>query len=63
MDRMMGRGRKTHDDRAVLTEAQVREIRRLCARGANKTRLAEMFGTHRTNINNIISGRTWRHVI
>ena len=50
--------------RAVLTEAGVREIRRLHAAGAAGHRpLGRMFGISAAAARSIIKGRAWRHVI
>lgn len=47
-----------------LTEAKVREIRRLRAEeGLTQVELAARFGMSRTPIADILAGRTWRHVL
>lgn len=45
-----------------LTEAQVREIRRLHGEGMGYRRLGQMFEVQRNTIRYIIIGRTWAHV-
>ena len=47
---------------ARLTEAQVAEIKRLLARGAGHTFLAERFGVSHTTIGAIARNERWRHV-
>lgn len=49
---------------AKLTEATVREIRRLHAAGAGYTQkiLGEMFGVNRSQIRRIVNRVNWRHV-
>ena len=55
------RGEKAH--KAILTEAQVREIRRRYAQGgATQKYLAEAYGVKEPTIASIVSGRNWRHV-
>lgn len=50
--------------KSKLTEAQVREIRRLRAEeGLTRVELAARFGVSRTPIADILAGRTWRHVL
>lgn len=47
----------------VLTEDQVREIRRLWATGSyTQAQLGERFGTRNTNIQRIVTGQTWKYV-
>jgi hypothetical protein len=48
--------------RSTLTEAKVREIRRLRAEGATLKALGARFGVHFTAIRSVCVGRTWRHV-
>jgi hypothetical protein len=58
------RGAESGDLPAVakLTPQQVREIRRLAARGWRNQQLAERFGVGRSNIRLIVTGRSWKHV-
>lgn len=49
-------------DNAKLTEEEVREIRRLAARGIKKTAIAIQFNTTKQNINWIHHRRSWKHV-
>lgn len=47
---------------AVLTEADVRQIRAEAAAGATFTALGERFGVTRQNISLIVKRRAWTHV-
>jgi hypothetical protein len=47
---------------AVLTEAQVKSIRRLLAKGVKQYLLVERYGVNRDVISSIKRGRTWKHV-
>jgi hypothetical protein len=47
---------------AVLTRAQVMEIRALYESGSPMASLAKQFSTCRSNIGSIVNYRTWRHV-
>jgi uncharacterized protein (DUF433 family) len=47
---------------AVLTEIEVREIKRMLADGETCTNIAHKFGVSRTAISAIKSKRNWRHV-
>jgi hypothetical protein len=47
---------------AVLTEKQVRDIRRRFANGENKTALAERFNAGWTTIARVVNNETWKHV-
>lgn len=47
---------------AKLTEAAVERIRHLHARGTTRLELAQRFGVCRRQINDIVTGRAWRHV-
>lgn len=55
-------GRGARGSGAVLTESQVREIRRKYAGGIRKTRLAEEYGVTRTNIYCIVTRKTWTEI-
>lgn len=48
--------------KAKLTESQVRQIRRLSARGRTGAELARRFGVSESCTSNIIAGRSWQHV-
>jgi len=56
------RRRGEHNSKARLTEAKVREMRRLFAAGMISQRLAEMFEVNSGTAWNVVHGRTWRHV-
>lgn len=47
---------------AQLTEEQVREIREKFSRGWSRKEIGAAFNQRRKNINEILSGRTWKHV-
>lgn len=47
---------------ARLTSQQVRSIRRSHSKGWSYKRLAEKFGVSRSNIAQIVSRRTWKHI-
>lgn len=61
-----GRNRTPYGERAsaaVLTEAQVREIRDVYARGAmNGVEIAACYGIGRSTVYSIINQETWKHV-
>jgi len=63
---MVAKGRQAHGERqgsAKLTEAQVREIRRVHAEeGLGYHRLASRFSVGKTTVRAIILGRTWKHL-
>lgn len=48
---------------AILTERQVRDIRKLSKTGKSYDELALTFGVHSSNIRLIVKGRTWRHIL
>jgi len=48
---------------AKLTEANVREIRRLFAEGNTKVAIGRAMGVTATNIGYIVSGKRWQHVL
>lgn len=48
--------------RAVLTEGDVREIRREAAQGTTRAVLAERFGVSPATIKDVVARRRWRHV-
>lgn len=48
---------------AVLTGAQVREIRALVASGASQDSLAERFGVNQSTISRIVTGRRWAALV
>lgn len=47
---------------AKLTNRDVRRIRKLCAAGANQTKLAAEYGVSNGSISAIHTRRTWRHI-
>jgi IS30 family transposase len=47
---------------AKLTEAQVRQIRRLHREGAAVKRIAEAFGVSTVTVQSIIQRKSWKHV-
>jgi len=51
-----------HPD-AKLNPETVREIRRRVASGEQQTALAREFGVSKTTLNQMIHGKTWRHVL
>jgi hypothetical protein len=54
-------GEKAHF--AKLTASQVREIRKLRMEGLSCKKISEMFRMHSTNIWQIVTRRSWKHVI
>lgn len=48
--------------RAILTEPQVREIRRLRQTGLSYTQIADQIGCKKYHVGFIIQGKTWCHV-
>ncbi|MEM4724021.1 MAG: HNH endonuclease [Candidatus Hadarchaeum sp.] len=60
--RVLGLNRGENHGRATLTDEAVRQIRLLRRKGVALDKLAEMFGTTKTNICHIVAGRTWKHV-
>jgi DNA-binding XRE family transcriptional regulator len=58
-------GKTRHGEKgskAILTEAQVREIYRRVVARESQAVLAAEFGVQRVTINQIIKGRNWRHL-
>ncbi|HEY7035096.1 MAG TPA: hypothetical protein VH482_27395 [Thermomicrobiales bacterium] len=47
---------------AVLHEAEVLDIRRRVAKGADWQELADEYHVEKSNIGHIVSGRTWKHL-
>ena len=45
-----------------LTEARVREIRRLCAGGLSQAKAGRLHGVSQVRIHFIVAGKAWRHV-
>lgn len=45
-----------------LTEAEVRDARRLKAEGATGAQIARIFGVDKSTINNMLRGESWSHV-
>ena len=62
---MVAKGRSAAGEAIVqskLTEAQVREIRRLGRKGGiTNVQIAKRFGITRANVGQIINGITWKH--
>lgn len=65
-------GSRTHPERqargerhgsAKLTEANVREIRRLSAEGHTQTAIGGLMGVDHGTVWRIVRGETWRHVL
>lgn len=54
------RGERHHNAR--LTEADVREIRRLASIGTPQAKIAKQFGTSQGNISPIVNRKAWDHV-
>lgn len=46
-----------------LTEAKVREIRKLRAEGLKERQIAEIMQTTRSNIASVLQGVSWKHVL
>lgn len=53
-------GEKNH--KAVLTDENVREIRRLVAYGEKQKAVAQIYGISPGNVCRIVNRRAWRHV-
>jgi hypothetical protein len=52
-----------NNGRAIVNEGQVREIRRLYAKGGiSQTKLAKNYGFDQTSISNIVRRKTWQNV-
>jgi hypothetical protein len=49
--------------RARLTEEMVREIREKYALGATVTALIDAYGVSRVAVENVVTHRSWRHVV
>ena len=47
---------------AVLTEAQVREIRRLVAGGMSMTDTASHYGVNHATVWRVVNGKGWKHI-
>jgi hypothetical protein len=60
--RVLGKNRGSLHGRTHLTEAKVREIRKLGKQEIPKTRIAEMFGISPSCVGHIKARRTWGHV-
>lgn len=48
---------------SVLTEEVVREMRQLYADGVIKAHIAKRFGTHPTQVDRVVTRKTWAHVV
>jgi hypothetical protein len=46
-----------------LTPVRVREIRAICAQGADRGDVAEEFGIARNTVCNIVNRKAWAHVV
>lgn len=46
----------------VLTESDVRTIRRRFRHGETQTAIAKAYGVDQTTVSRVVLGRTWRHV-
>jgi DNA-binding CsgD family transcriptional regulator len=58
------RPRGERNGNARLTAVQVREIRKIAASGTmTYTEIAQMFRIARSTVHQIISGRSWRHIV
>jgi hypothetical protein len=60
--RVLGVNRGEKHGAAKLTEAIVREIRRLYAAGVTQRELAERHGVDRSCISLIVRRETWKHI-
>jgi|ERR1700678_23325 len=61
---MIGRGREAPGARAKLTEDQVREIRTVYAeRRKGYKALAKIYGVSAHGIKDVVTGKTWKHVV
>lgn len=49
--------------RAILTEDDVREIRRLISAGKTQKEIAAHFGVKKATVSAIATGRNWKHVV
>lgn len=56
------RVRGSKNGHANLTEAEVKQMRRLRSSGLSTYALARMFGTARSNVSMIVRGKGWVHV-
>jgi len=57
--RWVGSGHK----RSKLKEADIRSIRELRAKGRTSQEIADRFGVSTSSIFQILTGKTWRHVV
>jgi hypothetical protein len=57
---VLRKGEQVHTAR--LDEAQVREIRRLCASGWTNIQIAAHFGIPRQRVYNVVTRKCWKHV-
>lgn len=55
--------RKGHDNgRRVLSERDIRDIRKLSACGVSNKQIAEQYPVNKNHISKIVNGRAWSHV-
>jgi hypothetical protein len=57
-----GKARGEAHGKAKLTEAEVRQIRKLHSQGSSTLRLSQKFGVSDDAVRDILRGRTWKHV-
>ena len=48
--------------RAVLTDDDVRRLRRLYQQGTTQPELAAKYGISRNHVSNIVTRKNWRHI-
>lgn len=68
MDDMVGKGRSPCSQgelsgKAVLTEADVREMASMRSEGATHARIASKFQIHSSHVSRILSGKRWAHML
>jgi transcriptional regulator len=56
----MARGEKS--GKAVLTDEAVRKMRKLASKGQTHHQLAALFQTSASNVGQVLSRQTWKHV-
>ena len=59
----LGTSKGTNNPQAVLTDAEVVEIRERWDWGERMAHLAEEYGVSKTNIGHIVSRKRWRHLL
>jgi hypothetical protein len=60
VDGLMPKGSNSY--RSLITEEDVKIIRRLFSEGVKQKVLAERFGLKRNSISDIVTGKNWKHV-